>query len=887
MIEEKYQYFAFISYKREDEEWAKWLQHRLEHYKLPSNLNGRMDLPKEIRPVFKDTSELMPGNLPEQIHQALDLSKYLIVICSPRSAKSEWVNKEIETFISRGRTTNVIPFIIDGKAFSGNPEEECFPLALRQLPKEKEILGANINEMGRDAAAVKVVARMFDVRFDELWQRHEREQRRRRNIIIASVATFVLGVLGVAAWIWHQNVELSEKNVLINQQNRALDAKTDSLRFANDSIQAQQNALQIAYNDLARSQHDLAVSNENLVVANYRIAEERDNVLKANHEMQINQSKFLAEKASALVDEGDSYLARLLALQALPPNRPYTIEAERALRKAVSLHSAVLDGRQETVVAAEYSKDGCYIASISHENVAIMWDAVTGKQLWKFEHERGVYAPRHSIAFSPDGKYVAVPYRGGLFLLDTKTGERMRVFYASNKNSKISSVAFSHNGRYLVSGSEDKLVRLWDMRSGKEIVNLKGHKKGVSDVAFSPNGQLAASASIDNNTVKIWNVSKKKEKFTIKGHSVSFSPDGCSLATASNNEVITWDVNTGKELRSFAGHHATVMNAKYSPDGSKIVSVSRDSTIIIWDVKSGRKIHSFSHRALFYYATFSPDGQYVVSASNDKTLRIWDVGTTRNHWFLGKNLHYTYAHFTPDSKSVVISSWEDGQDINLVVDLSTGDKKKEPFKAEDEEPLKAENEKQFVIPVDSSEIDNSMTYVFSKDGSQFAYFNWDKIILWYKNTKRWSAPVNTKEGYVFSMTFSPDNQYLLASPDDGSIRIWCVKTGEEITHFDFPRIVDNLTYSPDGCMLAFTVEKALKIWDSKTFRELFVFEEEDDDRINSIIFSPDSKRIISISSSGSVRVWPIKPLQDLIDETRDRFKNRPLTPEERRKYYLE
>ena len=176
MIEEKYQYFAFISYKREDEEWAKWLQHKLEHYKLPSNLNGRTDLPKEIRPVFKDTSELMPGNLPEQIHQALELSKYLIVICSPRSAKSEWVNKEIETFISMGRTANVIPFIIDGKAFSGNPGEECFPLALRQLPKEQEILGANINEMGRDAAAVKVVARMFDVRFDELWQRHEREQ---------------------------------------------------------------------------------------------------------------------------------------------------------------------------------------------------------------------------------------------------------------------------------------------------------------------------------------------------------------------------------------------------------------------------------------------------------------------------------------------------------------------------------------------------------------------------------------------------------------------------------------------------------------------------------------------------------------------------------------
>ena len=120
MIEGKYRYYAFISYKREEEQWAKWLQHKLEHYKLPTNLNGRSDLPKEIRPVFKDTSELMPGNLPEQIREALELSKYLIVLCSPNAAKSEWVNKEVEVFMSMGRTSNIIPFIIDGIPFSSN-----------------------------------------------------------------------------------------------------------------------------------------------------------------------------------------------------------------------------------------------------------------------------------------------------------------------------------------------------------------------------------------------------------------------------------------------------------------------------------------------------------------------------------------------------------------------------------------------------------------------------------------------------------------------------------------------------------------------------------------------------------------------------------------------
>ena len=167
-------YFAFISYKREDAKWADWLQHELEHYRLPSNLNGREDLPKSIRPVFKDTSELNPTCLPRQIQEALADSRYLIVICSPRSAKSEWVNKEVETFVGMGKTDCIIPFIIEGKTHSGDPATECYPKALRELPPSQEILGANINEYGKKAALVKIVAQMLGLKFDTLWQRTEK-----------------------------------------------------------------------------------------------------------------------------------------------------------------------------------------------------------------------------------------------------------------------------------------------------------------------------------------------------------------------------------------------------------------------------------------------------------------------------------------------------------------------------------------------------------------------------------------------------------------------------------------------------------------------------------------------------------------------------------------
>ena len=117
-------YFAFISYKREDAKWADWLQNKLENYKLPSNLGGKDNLPKAIRPVFKDTTELNPTYLPQQIKEALADSKYLIVVCSPLSAQSEWVNKEVETFIDMGKTDFIIPFIIVGEPHSEEAKSE-------------------------------------------------------------------------------------------------------------------------------------------------------------------------------------------------------------------------------------------------------------------------------------------------------------------------------------------------------------------------------------------------------------------------------------------------------------------------------------------------------------------------------------------------------------------------------------------------------------------------------------------------------------------------------------------------------------------------------------------------------------------------------------------
>lgn len=183
-------YVAFISYNQKDKKWAKWLQYKLEHYRLPSNINEHKDLPKYLRPIFKDTTELIPGNLPKQIQEALYNSKYLIIICSPNSAQSVWVNKEIQYFIELGRIDNIIPFIIKGTPFS--PIENCYPPTLSALRAEKELLGTDIRESGRFSALIKVIAKILDIDFDVLWQRHKRILRRQRVLTITSIISMLV-----------------------------------------------------------------------------------------------------------------------------------------------------------------------------------------------------------------------------------------------------------------------------------------------------------------------------------------------------------------------------------------------------------------------------------------------------------------------------------------------------------------------------------------------------------------------------------------------------------------------------------------------------------------------------------------------------------------------
>lgn len=200
-----YSKFAFISYSHRDMKVAKWLHRKLEAFRLPSEVHNDIEAgSKYLRPVFRDQEDLNTGILSDVLRRNLEESKFLILICSKNSARSEWVSAEAKAFVEMGRLDHIIPVIIPD---SHTPEPELFPAFLRDYFRQNpgtELLGVNIGEVGRQKALIRIISRMLDVSFDSLWKRHQRQKR----IRIATTAVLCT-LAALAAYIFALPVNVS------------------------------------------------------------------------------------------------------------------------------------------------------------------------------------------------------------------------------------------------------------------------------------------------------------------------------------------------------------------------------------------------------------------------------------------------------------------------------------------------------------------------------------------------------------------------------------------------------------------------------------------------------------------------------------------------------
>lgn len=275
------------------------------------------------------------------------------------------------------------------------------------------------------------------------------------------------------------------------------------------------------------------------------------------------------------------------------------------------------EGHAGKVSSLSYSPDGIYISSGSWDKTIKLWEVSSGREITAMKGHKDVVS---SVSISHDGRYIAsgsgdkcirlwdfssmkfslFPLIGEIFSDDyvkiRKESSREDASIMEGHADRVSSLSFSPDSRLVVSGSDDKTIRLWEVYSRMEIMRLKGHDGGINAVSFSPDGHYIASGSGDGS-VKLWDVSSGMEIATLKHlsagkhaqagddevYSVSFSPDGRFIVSGSGGgSVRLWEVSSGMEILQLKGHKDKVKSISFSPGGHYIVSGSEDGSIIFW-----------------------------------------------------------------------------------------------------------------------------------------------------------------------------------------------------------------------------------------------------------------------------------------------------------------
>lgn len=927
-MEQPKEYYAFISYKREDKKEAKRLQHALEYYRLPNHLRqDNPELPEFVRPIFRDLTDLEVGELSAQIHTGLEQSHFLIVVCSPRAAVSKWVNDEVEYFISLGKQDKIIPYIIEGVPHASNPDEECYPSALLKLSKEKELLGANINEVGKDSAMIRVVSRMFNIRYDTLYQRYQREQKKRRLQLTVVIVLAFLFLLGIAGWIWHQNSELK------NSMSRAAANAAMELLKEGDSYLARKVAV------LAL---DMSYTTEAEEVL--RMASLHSSAFLVGHKKNIGFSSFSPDGVYIVSSSGDNTI------------RIWEVFSGNCKK--------ILHGHTARVASVFYDKKGEQIVSASIDGTVRIWDAQKGlcTQVIQVDTDGVNYA-----VFSPDGNYIATASHGSqIRIWNTKT--RQWQHSLTGRWGSVFSVNFSPDSRLLVAASADERVRVWNIETEECVQDFVGYGSFFSPVFFSSKGDqvlfVEEGASIwdiatgecmkrfsgagvqyaeytpsgnhivtlsNNGIIRLWNIDNEELIYDHKVENIDWgetfvtvSPDEKYLLSAKDDyslvlievdeaqfksslkwksrytnyppyelfqsvffknkkdavvissydkNVYFWDVESQRCIKEFEWNES-VSKSVLSFDGTKMVSYSDDS-IYIWDVRTGRclkQLGGLPDTDYFEFVRIGPDNSHLISGSREGDLRIWDVETGEClHNLVGHSDLITYAEFSPDGKLAV--SISNDQTIRIW-DVVSG-RCQHIIKDND-----------LIMLFDIAKISLDGKYIVSTGGTGGSSYG--NVQIWNVHTGKCISKYDGHTNSINDVVFSPKGNVFASVSDDRTICIWELATGKLLHRLTgHTRAVRCASFSPNGQYIVSAAwDNSIRVWNvalGKCVQTLTGHT----DIIDFVEFSPDGKLIISSSYDGTVKVWDFPPLKELIDETRERFKDNPLTPEERRQYYLE